>query len=243
MGTMYPILSEGSGLWALWLTTHISGLFQRMARGPSSPHTAQWKYVRADALFPGSPQPIFCSRKAHSRAPRDQALARTEMLPCWASPACSRFPHSLTGFSEHFLHGAPAAESLSRNPSPGEAVIRELAGLVVLGARTRASVSGRIQVWLLINNNDSQTKLMVVETRQMIIFLSYNSSRDSELWHRGGFMESGPGFLPFCCSALPVVFAAFVLMTQDGNYAPSPHSGWQGWGRDEEVANPFPGMA
>lgn len=30
-------------------------------------------------------------------------------------------------------------------------------------------------------------------------------------------MVSGPGFLPSCCSALPVVFAAFVLMTQDGN--------------------------
>lgn len=168
MGTIYLIPSAGSGLWALWLTTHISGLFQRMARGPSSPHTAKWKYVRVDALLPGSPQPIFCSRKAqplkavqaercngHSRAPRNQALARTEMHPCWDSPACSCFPHSLTGFSEHFLHGAPAAESLSRNPFPGEAVIRELAGLVVLGTRNRASVSGRIQVWLLINNNDS----------------------------------------------------------------------------------------
>lgn len=42
----------------LWLTTHISGLFQGMALGPSSPHTAKWKHLRVDAHIPGSPEPI-----------------------------------------------------------------------------------------------------------------------------------------------------------------------------------------
>lgn len=39
------------------------------------------------------------------------------------------------------------------------------------------------------------------------------------------------------------VFDAFVLMTQDGHWAPSPRSGRQDGGRDEEAAYPFPGRA